>query len=247
MLTSTALVFTSGTSIAFLYHFCNAILYSMKEYTSWALWIFNATYLFWGGAYFIQDFNPEYAIYSGIIFLVMAGVLLSVSYTDFPQWQLWLLSIWGLLHILGGALKSHGVALATYHMYPVFNGGGDFYILKYSQILHFVLYGIVAVMAYHLVQVVLDAKGNTILVAFLAILVSSGVGALNEAVEFFIALNLHKNLAYGYPNAAMNILFNLAGALVATLLLTAFTRTSKKDFEAATAVPKRASRIRKGS
>jgi putative membrane protein len=200
----------------------------MKEYTSWALWIFNATYLFWGGAYFIQDFNVEYAIYSGIIFVVMAAVLLTLSYSDFPQWQLWLLSVWGLLHVFGGAIKLHGVSLATYHLYPIFNGGGDFYVLKYDQILHFVLYAIVATMAHHLIRNILEVKDNKKLVALLVVMISIGVGALNEAAEFFIALNLHKNLSYGYQNVTLNIFFNLAGALVATLLLSLFTRKPKK-------------------
>jgi putative membrane protein len=208
--------------------FYGAILYSMKEYTSWALWIFNATYLFWGGAYFIQDFNVEYAIYSGIIFVVMAIVLLTLSYTDFPQWQLWLLSVWGLLHVFGGAIKLHGTTLAASHLYPVWNGGGDFYVLKYDQILHFILYAIVATMAHHLIRNVIEVKNNTKMVALLTILISVGVGALNEAAEFFISLNLHKNLSYGYQNVTLNILFNLAGALIAALLLSLFARKPKK-------------------
>lgn len=200
----------------------------MKEYTSWALWIFNATYLFWGAAYFIQDFNVEYAIYSGIIFFILAAVLLTVTQTDFPQWQLWLLSVWGLFYILGGAIKVHNMTFATYHLHAFFNGGGDFYIIKYDQILHVVLYAIVATMAYHLVRTALEVKDHRKLTIFLTILTAMGLGAFGEVGEFFISLNLHKNLAYGYQNAILNTLFNFSGALMATLLMTLFTRTSQK-------------------
>jgi putative membrane protein len=191
----------------------------MKEQSSWALWIFNATYLFWGGAFFLQDFNLEFVIYVAVIIIIMGSVLLTVSYTDFPHWLLWLLSLWGLLHVLGGAVQIDGGVLFGYHLYPFLDLGGDFYILKYDQVVHLYLYGVVAMMAYHLLRNILTIKGHTTLLFLIAVMASVGVSALNEIMEFSIAVTVEQNGVGGYENAMLDLIFNLSGAVIATGLM----------------------------
>ncbi len=200
----------------------------MKEYSSWALWIFNATYLFWGGAYFLQDFNLEFIIYVGVIIALVAGVLLTTSYTDFPQWLLWMFSFWGLMHVLGGAVHIGSGVLFGYHIHTFLNFGGDFYILKYDQVVHFYLYGVVAMMAYHLLRNVLEVRHNTKLVMLMAIMASVGVSALNEIMEFIISVVVENNGVGGYENTMLDLIFNLGGAVVATGLMTLFSRKREK-------------------
>jgi uncharacterized membrane protein YjdF len=187
----------------------------MKDSTSWALWIFNATYLFWGGAFFLQDLNLEFIIYVAVIVVIIGGVLLTAHRTEFPSWQLWLLSVWGLLHVLGGAVTVDGGVLFGYRIYPFLDLGGDFYILKYDQVVHFYLYGVVAAMAYHLLRNSLVLKAHTGLVAVFAIMTSVGVSALNEIMEFLIAVTVERNGVGGYENAMIDLIFNLAGAVIA--------------------------------
>ena len=196
----------------------------MKEYTSWALWIFNATYLFWGGAYFLQDFNLEFIIYVGVIITLVAAVLLTTSYTNFPQWLLWLFSLWGLMHVLGGAVHVGKGVLFGYHIYPFLNLGGDFYILKYDQVVHFYLYGVVAMMAYHLLRNILEIKNHTKLVVMFAVMASVGVSALNEIMEFLISVMVEDNGVGGYENSMLDLIFNLSGALVMTGVFAFFSR-----------------------
>lgn len=186
----------------------------MKEHTSWALWIFNATYLFWGGAYFLQDLNFEFVIYVAVIIAIIGGVLLTAHVSDFPVWQLWLLSIWGLMHVLGGAVTIDNGVLFGYHIYPFLDLGGEFYILKYDQVVHFYLYGVVALMALHLLRKV-SGSGHFWLLASMAILVSLGVSALNEIMEFLIAVTVERNGVGGYENAMLDLIFNFSGALFA--------------------------------
>ena len=193
----------------------------MKEHTSWALWIFNATYLFWGGAYFLQDLNFEFVIYVAVIVGIIGGVLLTAHMTEFPVWQLWLLSIWGLMHVLGGAVQIGGGVLFGYHIYPFLDLGGEFYILKYDQVVHFYLYGVVALMALHLLRKV-SRSGHFWLLASMAILVSLGVSALNEIMEFLIAITVERNGVGGYENAMLDLIFNLSGAIVAILVYRLF-------------------------
>lgn len=188
----------------------------MKEYTNLTLWVFTAGYLFWGGAYFVQDFNLEFVIYIGVIIAILGTVFCTVSYTHFPQWQLWLLSVWGLLHVLGGAVETADGVLFAYRIVPLLDLGGDFYILKYDQVVHMYLYGVVALMAYHLFTTKWsEAKGW--LVALVSILTSLGISSLNEIMEFIISLNM-KNGVGGYENTMLDLVFNLSGAVVAIAL-----------------------------
>ncbi|HEY0964203.1 MAG TPA: DUF2238 domain-containing protein [Candidatus Paceibacterota bacterium] len=200
----------------------------MKEHLSWALWIFTATYLFWGGAYFLQDLNFEFVIYVAVIVVIMGTLLLTAHRTEFPHWLLWLLSLWGLLHVLGGAVITDDGVLFAYRIYPFFNGGGEFYILKYDQVVHAYLYGLVAIAAHHIMRHTIGIQGRTVLVAAIAVLISLGVSSLNEIMEFLIAVSLERNGVGGYENAMLDLIFNLSGALVATALYVLLSRKSSQ-------------------
>lgn len=189
----------------------------MKEYSYLALWIFNLTYLFWGAAYFIQDLNIEFVIYVAVIFVIVGGVLLISEHANFPHWQLWLLSVWGIMHILGGAVETTDGALFAYRIYPVLDLGGEFYILKYDQLVHGYLYGLVALMSLHVLQRYIAARTPAWLVALLAVMTAVGVSTLNEIMEFIISLNLENGVG-GYENTMLDIIFNLLGAILAITL-----------------------------
>ena len=195
----------------------------MKENTSWALWIFNATYLFWGGAYFLQDLNFEFVIYIAVILIIIGTVLLTAYRTQFPVWQLWLLSLWGLMHVLGGAVTVHDTVLFGYRIYPFLDLGGEFYILKYDQVVHAYLYGLVGMMSLHILRRLAPAATKQWLLGLFAILTSLGISALNEIMEFLISLNMENGVG-GYENTMLDIIFNLGGAVVATTIYILFTR-----------------------
>lgn len=198
----------------------------MKETTSWALWIFNATYLFWGAAYFLQDLNLEFIIYIVVIVVIIGTALLSAHRSQFPAWQLWLLSIWGLLHVLGGAVVIGNGVLFGYRIYPFLDLSGDFYILKYDQVVHAYLYGVVAIMALFQLRRLVPVAFTKRLALF-AVLTSVGVSALNEIMEFLIAVTVERNGVGGYENSMLDLIFNLGGALIATGLYLLCTRVKK--------------------
>ncbi len=184
----------------------------------WYVIAFSALYLFVGGLYFARDFNLEFVIYVGVIVAIFAGVFATLRHTRFPVWMLWLLSVWGLMHVLGGLVETRDGVLFTYRIYPFFDGGGDFFILKYDQVVHFYLYGLVALMSYHALRVPLAVVGSTFLVALSAALISLGVSSLNEIMEFLIAVNLERHGVGGYHNAMLDLIFNGAGAAVAVVV-----------------------------
>jgi putative membrane protein len=183
----------------------------------WLVIAFSATYLLAGGLYFARDFNLEFVIYVAVIVAIFAGVFATLRYTTFPTWMLWLLSLWGLMHVAGGAIQTVDGVLFAYKIYPFLDWGGEFYILKYDQVVHGYLYALVALMSYHTLRVPLGITGHTFLVALAAALISLGISGLNEIMEFLIAVSIERNGVGGYANAMIDLCFNWGGAVVAVI------------------------------
>lgn len=179
-----------------------------------ALVAFSGAYLLIAAIYFLRDLNVEFVIYVGVILLVFAFLYLTREITQLPLWLLWLVSIWGLMHILGGAVPTHDGVLFAYRIYPFIDYGGDFYVLKYDQVVHAYLYGVVALAFQHLLRVPMHAVGPRGLLPLVALLAAMGVGALNEIMEFLISLNMQNGVG-GYENTLLDLIFNLVGAVIA--------------------------------
>ncbi len=181
----------------------------------YAVIAFSCLYLLLGGLYFIRDFNFEFVIYVAVIVAIFAGVFATLRATQFPVSMLWLLSLWGLMHVAGGAVQTIDGVLFAYKIYPFMDYGGDFYILKYDQVVHGYLYGLVALMAYHTLRVPLQIKGHAVLVALAACMISVGISGMNEIMEFLIAVTMERNGVGGYENAMLDLIFNFSGAALA--------------------------------
>ncbi len=194
----------------------------------WGILLFIAAYLLAAGWYFLRDLNFEFVIYVGVLIAVFGFIYGTLHVTRFPDYQLALLAIWGLLHVLGGWVVIDGGVLFAYRVYPVLDLGGEFYILKYDQFVHFYLYGVVALMFVHLLRRVLRARGNALIVYFTAAMASLGVSGLNEIMEFLIAMNLERHGVGGYENALLDIIFNFAGALLAVSVVTVIECARRK-------------------
>lgn len=179
---------------------------------------FSAAYLVLGGLYFLQDLNFEFVIYVGVIAAVFALLFGTLHITKFPTYILWLIAIWGVLHILGGSFPTPDGVLFAYRIYPFLDLGGEFYILKYDQLVHAYLYGVMALIFLHLLQNIFKAKGPVWLIVVTAIMASMGVSAMNEIMEFLISIALPRNGVGGYENAMLDLIFNFSGVVLAIAL-----------------------------
>lgn len=182
-----------------------------------SLSLFTIGYLLLGSYMFLGTGNIEFVIYIAVIVIIFAGTLALHQRVQFPSWMLWLLSLWGLMHVLGGAVQIGDHVLFAHRIYPFVDLGGEFYILKYDQIVHGYLYGLVAVMAYHTIKSYFSISADGKMLALIAVLVSVGVSGLNEIMEFFISLGMENGVG-GYDNTMLDMCFNLAGALIAVWL-----------------------------
>lgn len=181
--------------------------------------IFSALYLLLGGIYFFQDLNIEFVIYVGVIVAAFALLFSTLRITKFPTYLLWLISFWGLLHILGGAVPTPDGVLFAYRIYPFLDLGGDFYVLKYDQLVHGYLYGVMSLVFLHLLRHTLQVRGPIWITLLIAVMASMGVSAMNEIMEFLISVTLERNGVGGYENAMLDLIFNFSGAILAPILL----------------------------
>jgi uncharacterized membrane protein YjdF len=167
--------------------------------------------------YFVRDFNIEFIGYVGLIILIFTLLYGTLDRTRIPASIIGGISLWGLLHMMGGSLQTKDGVLYDWKIFPFFDGGGEFYILKFDQLVHGYLYAVVALLFLHLLRNYFGDRHSQFLVGFIAIMSSLGVGALNEIIEFIAVLTVPDNGVGGYYNNVLDIVFNFTGALIAVL------------------------------
>lgn len=167
--------------------------------------------------YYTQALNYEFLAYAGTIALVTAVLFGTLKWTRFSTGIIFGVTIWGLLHMLGGSILTPDGVLYAYKIFPFFDGGGDFYILKMDQVVHACLYGVVGLMFLHLLREIVGIKTHTALIAATAIFAAAGFSIINEIIEFLAAVNLPETGVGGYHNTLLDMIFNLGGATVAVL------------------------------
>ena len=185
--------------------------------TQWVLLTINIAVVAGFGLYYLNSFNYEFVAYAGTIALVTAILFGTLRVSRFPTYILIGVTIWGILHMLGGSVMTADGVLYAYRIFPFFDGGGEFYILKFDQVVHAYLYGVVALMFLHLLQNVVSIKTHHTFIAFVAVFAAAGFSIINEIVEFLAAVNLPETGVGGYHNTVLDMIFNLGGATVAVL------------------------------
>lgn len=192
---------------------------TFKHFTSFqiALLAFNVSYIVWFGLRYIQAINYEFMAYAVLLVAIFGLLYLTLHITKFPTYIVAGLTLWGLFHMMGGTLQTADGVLYAYRIFPLFDGGGDFYILKMDQVVHAFLYGVVALMFLHLLREIVGIKTHPVLIAFVAIMASTGFSVINEILEFTAVLALPETGVGGYYNTMLDMVFNMTGAIVAVV------------------------------
>lgn len=195
-----------------------------------AILAFTGLYLAVFSALFIRDFNIEFIAYVAVIVFIFALLYGTLDKTRIPAPILAGLSLWGLLHMLGGSMPTADGVLYNWRMLPVFEGSGELYILKFDQFVHAYLFAVVALLFLHLLRNYFSNRHSQLLIGFIAVCASMGVGAINEIIEYIAVLTIPDNNVGGYHNTALDIVFNFIGALLAVLIfyLADFVKRSRR-------------------
>ena len=184
----------------------------------WFLILFNLIYIIGFTIYYISIRNFEFLWYIFIMIFFFVVIFAVQKKVNFSYTILWLLTIWGLLHMIGGGVIVNGEVMYKFQMIPIWVTE-DFYILKYDQFVHGYLYFVMVFVIWHLLKSNLDDNVNNWILYPVIVLASIGLGALNEIAEFTAVLAFAETGVGGYYNTAWDIVFNSVGAALGTIVL----------------------------
>jgi uncharacterized membrane protein YjdF len=161
--------------------------------------------------------NAEFMIYAGAMVVFIATVLVLHRHARFSAAVLWLLSLWGLVHMLGGTVPiderfaetdSSRHVLYALRLHP--------WLPRYDQLVHaFGFFGATAA-CWEACRAMLRVRPGVAL-SVVALLMGTGLGALNEVIEFGITLVMPDNGVGGYVNTGWDLVSNLIGATAAAV------------------------------
>jgi len=179
--------------------------------------IFTAIYIALFALYYlsIKDFEFMWYVFVLVFFaLLVAGTLRK---TNFDYVALWGLSLWGLIHMIGGGVPVGDTVVYGLEVVRIWEVG-DTYVLKMDQLIHVYGFAVATLVGYQLLKPRVRGMGRGLLYGLL-FFIGMGAGAINELVEFAAVVYFPETGVGGYFNTGLDIAFNAVGALVALLFI----------------------------
>ena len=170
-------------------------------------YVLTGALLIW--SLFSQNF--EFLFYGITTVILIALLHKGDQHFKFGPKVLWGFNIWIVLHILGGLLPVGDSVLYSFVLIDLI--GEPYSILKYDQLVHFYCYFIAALLIWKIVS---DLNSNSLITtSIITILAASGIGGVNEIIEFLATVFIPDTNVGGYENTAIDIVSNFLGACAA--------------------------------
>lgn len=183
----------------------------------WPVTIFTIGYLAAGLALALGRGNWEFVFYIAVVLGLGLLVLAIRRRAGFTSGLFWALSVWGLVHMIGGLVP-------VPESWPIDGDKRVFYswwivpgFLKFDMLVH--AYGMAVAMwaCWQGLRTATRCR-PTLGPLTVSALAGMGLGALNEVVEF-IATRLMDTNVGGYVNTGWDLVSNMIGAIVAAALI----------------------------
>ena len=171
---------------------------------------------------FIWQQNFEFIGYVVVVAILMFVLLSSAKHVNYPNFVLWGLLAWGVLHLLGGVVMGNGQVVYTLVLYPLI--GEPYNVLKYDQVIHAFGFFVATLVMYFVLQKNLLQPFGWKSVGIVVAMAGLGLGALNEIVEFTMTVTLPNTNVGGYENTAIDLIANFMGAIAAVFFLKHYTK-----------------------
>ncbi len=126
----------------------------------------------------------------------------------------------------GGGLMIGDHVLYKQMVVHMFDGSGEFVILKFDQLVHLYGFGVAAAMVHWLLRTRAPSM-RFIWRGLIAALTAMGLGVVNEIVEFAAFLALDKVGIGGFYNLELDLVFNTIGAVAAIIGLEIYLRLKR--------------------
>lgn len=163
--------------------------------------------------------NYEFGVYIAEILLLILLIKYIYLKTNLPLSLLWCLSLWGFTHMAGGLVpvpETWPINGENRVLYSLWLLPGK---LKYDQVIHAYGFGITTWACWQGMKSFFKEVNPTIGKLTVAAAAGMGFGALNEIIEFIVTLLVPKTNVGGYVNTGWDLVANLAGALIAVVLI----------------------------
>lgn len=181
----------------------------------------RSNYPIWASLVVLIIFTLRYVLTKNYEFLTYIAVLGAViffiiksdkifSYTDVAKWGF---AIWMFLHMAGGSFYINGIKLYDTMLIKILPD--PYNILKFDQLVHAFCYFVIALFVYSIVKSIAKKEVKTKTFFVIVVLAATGIGAINEIIEFLTVALFGATGVGGYFNNALDLIFNLAGAIVA--------------------------------
>lgn len=184
--------------------------------------VFVACYLFGCGGAAVAQGNREFMFYL-VVMLILVGMVWGVHRrVGFSSMVLWLLAVWGLLHMAGGTVpipmslaQTENDTAVLYSLRPWS------WLPRYDQVTH--AFGFFTATLASGEALVRATRPSRVGVGFACAcgLVGMGFGALNEVVEFIAVLTLPNTNVGGYVNTGWDLVSNMIGASAGAIVVAA--------------------------
>lgn len=159
--------------------------------------------------------NNEFIYYTAVMILSISVILFIHRRMHFYPIILLSLSLLGLFHLLGGNYYVNGVRLYDFWLIPP-------NILKYDNVVHTFGSGVMVMLAYAMLKPVLrqPLEQHDIYFVILLVLVGTGLGVINELIEFGAVLTFKASNEVGYyTNTLLDLIYNTVGAIIMAIIL----------------------------
>jgi uncharacterized membrane protein YjdF len=189
--------------------------------------LFNLLYLVPAVLSAASHANYEFILYIGVVVIAMLVIMRFYVRYGLSIALLWFLSFWGFLHMTGGLVSvplswsTAGESKVLYNLWLIEEK------FKFDQFVHAYGFGTTTWLIWQVLSRTLAGKFNRALtdirptcgLLFLCAIGSMGLGALNEIVEFLAMVLVPETNVGGYLNTALDLVSNLAGAVIAAVLI----------------------------
>ncbi len=166
----------------------------------------------------LRELNFEFVLYIGVVLAVGGLILWKQRVIRFDLPILWGLTIWGMMHLAGGNVKVGDGILYNVILLPIVPE--PYLVLRYDQVVHTFGFGVAALVCYHLLKPYLRVGiTHWRTVGILVVLMGSGLGAINEIIEFIADITVPESNVGGYENTAIDLVCNLIGGILAVTLI----------------------------
>lgn len=185
--------------------------------------IFTVSYLLVAVLGAVSTGSNEFLFYIAVMVVLMGAVWAVHRRINLTNPTLWALSLWGLLHMLGGLVTVpegwpvNGESRVLYSLWLI----SDF--LKYDHVVHSFGFSVTTWVCWQGLKSILRKTNTPVAPTFglmvLAWAAGLGFGAVNEVIEFIAVLLVPNTNVGGYINTGWDLIANLTGATLAVLLI----------------------------